>query len=29
MKDSRELDNVLSSLKAYGAEQDPSEGSWS
>ena len=28
MKDSQEMDNILSSLKAYGAEQDSIEGSW-
>lgn len=28
MRDFREMDNILSNLKAYGAEQDSSEGSW-
>lgn len=29
MKDTQEMDNILSNLKAYGAEQDSTEGSWS
>ena len=29
MKDTQETDTILSNLKAYGAEQDATEGSWS
>lgn len=29
MKDSQEMDSILSSVKAYGAKQDSTEGSWS